>query len=79
MHYSGDNFAFVADCSSDWDDTLDHAIFACNTSVHESTGLSPYEMIIGREARMPIEVEIDVPLHNPSSQSEHGQLVRKAV
>ena len=28
---------------------------------------------------MSIEVELDVPLHNPSSQSEHSQLVRKAI
>ena len=25
---------FVADCSSDWDDVLDQAVFAYNTSVH---------------------------------------------
>ena len=47
--------------------------------MQESTGLSPYEMIFGREARVSIEVELDVPLHNPSSQSEHSQVVRKAI
>ena len=28
---------------------------------------------------MPIEVELGVPLHNPSGKSEYSQLVRKAV
>ena len=70
--------SFVNDHSNNWDDVLDQAVFAYNTSIHESTGLSPYEMVFGREARMPIEVEVGVPLHNPSSQSEYSQLIRKA-
>ena len=71
--------SFVNDHSNNWDDVLDQAVFAYNTSIHESTGLSPYEMVFGREARMPIEVELGVPLHNPSSQSEYSQLIRKAI
>ena len=68
----------VADCSIDLDDVLDQTVFAYNTSVHESTCLSPYEMIFGRKARMPIEVELVVPLHNPSTQSQYSPLIRKA-
>ena len=71
--------SFVSDHSNDWDEVLDQAVFAYNTSTHESTGLSPYEMVFGREARMPVEVELGVPLHNPSSQSEYSQLIRKAI
>lgn len=61
------------------DDVLDQAVIAYNTSVHETTGLSPYEMEVGREARTPIEVEFGVPLHNPSIQSVDSQLIRKAI
>eukprot|EP00794_Sanderia_malayensis_P014448 gene14448-biopygen11548 len=70
---------FVSDHSSDWDAWLDQAVFAYNTSVHESTGLSPYEIVFGRPARMPIEVELGVPLQNPSSQSDYSQSLRKAI
>ena len=68
------NFGF-----RDWDIWLDQAVFAYNTSVHESTGFSPYEMVFGRPARMPIEVELGVSLQNPSSQSEYSRSLRKAM
>ena len=70
---------FVSQHSLDWDNWLDQAVFAYNTSVHESTGLSPYEMVFGRPARMPIEVELGVPLQNPSSQSDYTRSLRKAI
>ena len=60
-----------------WDEWLDKAVFAYNTSVHESTRISPYELVFGRPARMPIEVEPGVPLQNPSSQSDYAQSLRK--
>ena len=50
--------SFVSEHSVDWDQWIDQAVFAYNTSVHESTGMSPYEMLFGRPARMPIEVEL---------------------
>ena len=71
--------AFVSQHSIDWDEWLDQAVFAYNTSVHESTGISPYELVFGRPARMPIEVELGVPLQNPSSQSDYAQSLRKAI
>ena len=64
--------AFVSEHSADWDEWLDQAVFAYNTSVHKSTGLSPYELIFGRPAQMPIEVELGVPLRNPNSQSDYS-------
>ena len=33
--------AFVSQHSTDWDEWVDQAVFAHNTSVHESTGLFP--------------------------------------
>ena len=71
--------SFVSEHSADWDEWLAQAVFAYNTSVHESTGISPYEMVFGRPARMPIEVELGVPLRKPTSQSDYSQSVRKAL
>ena len=69
----------MSEHSVDWDQWIDQAVFAYNTSVHESTGISPYEMLAGCPARMPIEVELCVLLRNPSSQSDYTQSLRKAL
>ncbi|OXU17774.1 hypothetical protein TSAR_015460 [Trichomalopsis sarcophagae] len=37
----------------DWDKVLPFAVFSYNTSVHESTNFTPYELIFGRPARSP--------------------------
>ena len=58
---------------------LDQAVFAYNTSVHELAKVSPYEMTFGRPARMPIEVELGIPVRSPSSQSQHSRSLRKAI
>ena len=49
---------FVSENHHDWDQWVDQAVFAYNTSAHESTGLSPYELVFGHPPRMPIEVEL---------------------
>ena len=68
--------AYVADCPHDWDTCVSIAVYAYNTSSHSSTGFSPYEMVFGRMPRTPLQLELDLPLHNPSSQSEYTQSVR---
>ena len=70
---------FVSEHSVDWDKCIDQAVFAYNNTVHESTGMSPYEPLFGRPPWMPIEVELGVRLRNPSSQSDYSQSLRKAL
>ena len=55
------------------------AVYAYNTSCHESTGFTPYEMVFGRQARTPLEVDLSIPLRNACSQSEYTQSVRDAL
>jgi len=43
---------FVVGHQNGWDEMLDQAVFAYNTSVHESTKVSPYEMVFERTACM---------------------------
>ena len=46
---------------------------------HEATGFSPYELVIARTACTHIEIDLDIPLKNPSSQSEYSQSVRRSL
>ena len=43
-----------------WDDLLDTCIYAYNTSVHESTSFTPFEVMFGRKAVLTIDVEMDI-------------------
>jgi len=45
----------------------------------ESTGVSPYEVVFGRLPRMPLELELGLPLSNPSTVSEYVQSARNAL
>ena len=69
----------VSENHHDWDQWIDQAAFAYNTSAHKSTGLSPYELVFGRPPQMPIEVELGVPFSNPLNQSDYSQYLRKAI
>uniref|UniRef100_A0A671VNU5 Integrase catalytic domain-containing protein n=1 Tax=Sparus aurata TaxID=8175 RepID=A0A671VNU5_SPAAU len=40
----------------EWDDYLKSVGFAYNTSVHASTGYTPFYLVHGREARVPVDV-----------------------
>lgn len=43
-------------CAGEWDGFLKQIAFAYNTSVHSSTGYTPYFLTHGREARVPADV-----------------------
>ena len=36
-------------------------------------------MVFGRPARIPVEVELGIPVRSPSSQSDYSRSVRKAI
>ncbi len=42
----------------DWHDMLPYALHAYRNSVRTSTGATPYSLVYGMEAVLPIEVEI---------------------
>ena len=56
---------FVSEHPGDWDNWVSLAVYAYNTSTHESTGYSPYEMVFGRDARTPLEVDLGLTLKKP--------------
>ena len=45
----------ISDHRRDWADFVPKAVLAYNTSVHESTGFTPYRLMFGREAILPLD------------------------
>ena len=41
------------------------AVYAYNTSCHESTGFSPCELVFGKDLRTPLALDLDLPLKTP--------------
>lgn len=39
---------------TDWDVYVPYAMFAYRTAVHTSTGYTPFELLFGQEARLPL-------------------------
>jgi hypothetical protein len=59
--------AFASNRRDDWDLWLDSVTFAYNTSKHDALGISPYEVVFGQLPRLPVELELGMPLKNPST------------
>ena len=59
---------------NDWDKQLPHALLACRVTVQASTNVPPFEMLYGREARLPFgadqEMLISGPTHGPAKYVE---------
>ena len=49
---------FVQSKKSSWSSVLDTFVFAYNTSQHESTCFTPFEMMFGRLATIPIDINL---------------------
>ena len=71
--------AFVSDHTNDWDNWVSLAVYAYSTSCHESNGFSPYELVFGRIARTPLELDLDIPLKDPCSQLAYSQSIRETL
>ena len=57
------------DDTSNWDSYLPVLMFAYRTSVQESTGCTPFQLVFGREVRLPIDVMFGLPPHYPPMES----------
>ena len=68
--------SFASSRTDDWDLWLDSVTFAYNTSKHDVLGVSPYEVVFGRAPRLPLELELGMPLSNPSTRNEYIHTLR---
>lgn len=53
---------YVSTDQSDWNLYLPHVTFAYNTSIQDSTKMSPFMLMYGREARLPTEAHLNSPV-----------------
>ena len=60
----------------EWDRVLPTCVFAYNTKVHSSTGLTPFFMNFGREARLPIDLILPSP---DDERREHHDFVKETL
>lgn len=61
----------------DWDKYLAHAVFAYNTTVQDSTGYSPFYLMHGYEAKMPLDATDPNPEQSLSDHFERLQEARE--
>ena len=61
---------FLSENQSDWDEHLPLLMMAFRSAFHETTGYIPYEMMLGRQ----IEVPIDIFLGRPKPEEASGKL-----
>ena len=48
---------FAQQSRVDWDEKLPEVVYAYNTAVHESTKHTPFEVMFGRMARLPVDID----------------------
>lgn len=54
---------YVSAHHRDWDQFLQYVVFAYNSSVHETTGYSPFFLLHGREPTLPIDATLGLRAH----------------
>ena len=61
---------YVDSNHSNWDEILPYITFAYNTSRQESTGRTPFFLVYGREAVLPIDVILNVNPNPPAAAKD---------
>ena len=50
--------AYVNEHKKDWDESIPYVLSAYHTSIHESTGFTPFELVYNRDPRQPLDSKL---------------------
>ena len=69
----------VNDFGGEWEDHLPRICFAYNTSQQESTGFTPFYLMFGRQARIPLDIMYQTPVAEARNVSQYIWTLRKSM
>ena len=69
----------VNDFGGEWEDHLPRVCFAYNTSQQESTGFTPFYLMFGRQARIPLDIMYQTPVTEARNVSQYMWTFRKSL
>ena len=67
--------ALPEDRKKRWKEHLPHLMFAYNSTIHKSTGYSPFYLVFGRESRLPIDCILPIET-NKTTKKTYDRFVR---
>ena len=71
---------FVNDNQKDWDQHISLLLMAYRTATHESTGLTPAKMMMGRELRVPLDLLMGTPPEsNQTSKPSYVEKLKESL
>lgn len=73
---------FVQESQRDWDLQLPYVMMAYRSSEHDTTGLTPNQMMLGRDVEIPLDLVVGLPLEEdatPPEATEYNQTLRERL
>ena len=69
----------IKEDQKDWDLQLPACMMAYRGAVHESTGVTPNLLMLGRELEVPLDAITEAPPDSPSLKTDYAQAVQKRL
>lgn len=69
----------LKDNQEDWDLQLPSCMMAYRSSVHESTGATPNELMLGREVEVPLDAVTELPPDSPGLATDYAQALHQRL